>query len=350
MTQSSQAAARALLLSAYVVPGGPTDPTPVVAQAQAADELGLGSVFIGERYSTKDLGALAGAVSQVTERCRIIAGITHIGTRHPMVLASLGQTLQALSGERFVLGLGRGSPGRWRSYGIAVPTNQMLTDTAYMLRRLWAGERVSYRGPAGSFPDLKVLERPDTAPPPLLLAGVGPRTLEVGGRAFDGVILHPLLTPQGVARAVARIRAAATDVGRDPDGIEIHATVIVADNDLAGNLIGARGLGYLLVAGLGDALVAANEWDPEELARIRGHNRFAGLDYNALKSISREELAGISRELPSHWFTTGAAVGTTSDCADRLDDYLSAGATGILVHGSTPDTLGPLVDAFTSNQ
>jgi alkanesulfonate monooxygenase SsuD/methylene tetrahydromethanopterin reductase-like flavin-dependent oxidoreductase (luciferase family) len=104
---------RSSRLGGYVLPGGPTDIRPVVAQAQALEAAGAGAVYLGERYATKDLPSIAGALSQVTSTVRLIGAVTHIGTRHPMVLASMGQTLQALSGDRFVLGFGRGSAGRW---------------------------------------------------------------------------------------------------------------------------------------------------------------------------------------------------------------------------------------------
>ena len=49
------------LLGSYVVPGGVSDPRPVVEQARSAEALGLGTAWIGERYDTKDLPSLAGA-------------------------------------------------------------------------------------------------------------------------------------------------------------------------------------------------------------------------------------------------------------------------------------------------
>jgi 5,10-methylenetetrahydromethanopterin reductase len=340
---------RAALLGAYVLPGGPTDPTPIIEQARAGESLGMSHLFIGERYSTKDLGALAGALTQVTERAHLVGGVTHIGTRHPMVLASMGQTLQALSGGRFILGFGRGSAGRWSSYGLPMPTSQMLEDMAGILRRLWAGERVSYDGPAGSFPDLLVQERPDVAPPPLILAGVGPSTLAVAGRAYDAVMLHPFLTPDAVGRATQRVRDAAASAGRDPEAIAIHATVIVAPDREPAEVLGARALGYLLVRGLGEALVAANGWDPAQLDAIRAHDRFAGLDYNGIKAILPPELAVVARDLPEDWLASAAATGSTADCVSTLDDYLAAGADNILIHGSTPDQLGDFVHAFAAS-
>ncbi len=341
-------AGRAARLSCYLLPGGVRDPRAAIVEAIAAEELGLGTAFIGERYDTKDLPSIAGALSQSTRRIHLAAGVTHIGTRHPMVLASMGQTLQLLTAGRFTLGFGRGSEGRWRAYGITPPTTQMLEDTAAVMRRLWAGERVSYDGPAGRWPLLQLVETIDMPPPQLLLAGVGPATLSLGGRAFDAVVLHPLLSPEAVARSVARIRSAAESAGRDPDALAIHATVIVAADQDPSEIVGARALGYLLMAGLGDALAAANGWDPDRLAAVRAHERFAGLDYAAVKRITAPELATIGRDLPTAWLTDGAATGSASACAARLDDYLDAGATAVLLHGGTADSFGPVVSAFVN--
>jgi probable F420-dependent oxidoreductase len=317
-------------LGCYVLPGGVRDPRQAIQEAQAAEALGLGAVWIGERYDTKDLPALAGAISQVTRRVRICAGVTHPGLRHPMVLASMGQTLQALSDGRFVLGLGRSAPWRWEAYGVPAPTNAGLTDTAGILRRLWAGESVTYDGPAGSFPELRLPQRPAAPPPPLLLAAIGPKTLAVAGRSYDGVVLHPCLTPQAVTRSIATVRAAAQAAGRDPGSVRCCATVLVApDRDAleAGQTVAARAAGYLQVAGLGDAIVAANDWDPTELARHRSQP---------------------SQTLPADWLPSSSAVGTAAACATRLHEYLAAGADELVLHGTTAEHLGGLVEAFES--
>src|ERR1700691_5810815 len=93
-------------LGAHVLPGAAHDPVSGIAPAQATERMGYGTVWIGELYDTKNLGALGGALSQVTRRVQVAAGITHPYLRHPMVLASMRQTLQALTGGRFRLGLG----------------------------------------------------------------------------------------------------------------------------------------------------------------------------------------------------------------------------------------------------
>ena len=244
----------ARVLGCYVLPGGVRDPSLALDQARATEALGFGSVWIGERFDTKDLPSLAGAISQVTERVRIGAAVTVPGVRHPMVLASMGQTLQSLTRERFALGFGRSAAWRWRQYGVPAPTLASLADTADILRRLWAGETVTYSGPAGTFPELRLPQRPDAAAPPLLLAAVGPKTLALAGRAFDGVILHPFLTPDAVARSVAVVRDAAASAGKDPATVRCYATVVVAPDRTDGDAalaVGARAAGYFQLRGLG---------------------------------------------------------------------------------------------------
>ena len=305
-------------------------------------------MWIGERYDTKDLPTLAGALGVLTTRVRIAAGVTHPGLRHPMVLASMGQTLQSLTGGRFVLGIGRSAMWRWNAYGVAAPTLASLGDTATILHRLWAGETVTYDGPAGHFPLLRLPQRPDAAPPPLVLAAVGPKTLELAGRSFDGVILHPFLTPDAVARSITIVREAAERAGRDPLAARCYATVVTASDrspDDAGLVVGSRAAGYFHVLGLGDAIVAANRWSAADLARYRANPTLVALgDKTADKHLSQAQLVELSTTLPPDWLPSSSAAGDASHCAARLREYLDAGADELCSTAaprrSTPDSSG----------
>jgi 5,10-methylenetetrahydromethanopterin reductase len=195
---------------------------------------------------------------------------------------------------------------------------------------LWAGETVTYDGPAGRFPLLRLPQRPDNAPPPVVLAAVGPKTLELAGRCFDGVILHPFLTPEAVTRSVEIVRSAAERAGRDPSAIRCYATVVTAP-DLSSN----------------DQGLAANRWNPEDLARYRRNPVLMALgDKTADKHLSRQELVALSETLPPDWLPSSSAVGTSADCADRLRAYLRAGADEIVLHGSTAPYYTGLAEAF----
>jgi probable F420-dependent oxidoreductase len=310
--------------------------------------MGLGAVWIGERYDSKDLPTLASAIGQLTTRVRIGAAITHPFLRHPMVLASMGQTLQSLTGERFTLGFGRSADWRWNAYGVPSPTLRALGDTADILRRLWAGETVIYDGPLGSMPRLRLPQRLDVAPPPLLLAAVGPKTIALAGRYYDGVILHPFLTPDGVRRSAAILRDAAQAAGRGPAAVRCIATVVVApgvDEQEERLAVHARAAGYLSVTGLGDAIVRANGWDLADLARYRGQPLLTGLGgLPADKHLTRQQLIDLCEGMPPSWLPSASATGDVASVAARLDEYVEAGADELILHGVVGDRLGPLAD------
>jgi probable F420-dependent oxidoreductase len=342
-------------LGAYVLPGRVSDPAAVIDQAVAAERHGLRTVWLSERWGTKDLGVIAGAVGQVTSSVRIASGITHLQSRHPALLASLAMTAQALSAGRFVLGVGRSVDAMWKAVGLPSSTNASIVDHVDIFRRLCRGEKVRYDGPAGTYPSLRLNDLPDQSVPPLVFAAIGSKSLELAARHFDGVLLHPFLTPAAVRRSVDVVRSAERDAGRAPGSVRVYATVVVAcelpvDEELA--VVGARAVTYYQIPGFGERLAAVNEWDPEPLKRLRSHPLLAGVRGAADSVLTRDELVEVASVLPREWVDGAAAVGSASCCHQVFERHREAGADELVLHGSTPDRLDALfrdVRPYSSN-
>jgi 5,10-methylenetetrahydromethanopterin reductase len=333
-------------LGAYVLPGRVSDPGAVIGQATAAERLGLRTVWLSERWGTKDLGVVAGALSQATSRIQIASGITHLQSRHPALLASLAMTAQALSGGRFVLGVGRSVDAMWRAVGLPKSTNAALVDHADIFRRLCRGEKVHYDGPAGTYPSLRLNDLPDQPVPPMVFAAIGPKGLQLAGRHFDGVLLHPFLTPATVRRSVRLVRAAERSAGRPEGIVRVYATIVVAcdlpfDDELA--VVGGRAVSYYQIPGFGERLAAVNGWDPEPLARLRSHPLLVGLRGAADAVLPRGALADVASALPTAWTADAAAIGSAAHCHGVFDEYRDAGADELVLHGTTPDHLEALL-------
>jgi probable F420-dependent oxidoreductase len=339
-------------LGCYVMPGASTDPVAGLAEAVEAERLGLGSVWVSERWAAKELGSLAGALAVATERVKIVAGITHFGTRHPVALAGLATTTQALSGGRFSLGIGRSLPNLWPMLGLPTPTIRLMEDHAKILRDIWAGTTVSYSGPAGVFPRLFASDQPDVTPPPLLLAAIGPKTLALAGRAFDGVILHPFLTPAAVAQSRELVRAAAAGAGRDPDSVRVYGELVVApdmDDEAADRIVAARALTYFDMQGLGEALFAANGWDIGTLEKIRAHPHMKRVSTFADHDLTIEERIEVVHDtVPPDWLRDTSGSGHAAAVAVQLRTYLDAGLDELVLHGAGPTELASVVAAFAS--
>ncbi len=346
-------------LGAYVLPGRVGDPRPAIAQARLIEELGLGTVWLGERYGTKDLGVIGGALSQSTHNVRFASAISHFAFRHPLSLASMAMTLQAMSNGRFTFGVGRSVAPMWKAVGLPAMTNQVLLDFAGMFRSLCKGDRVRYDGPAGRFPslrlgDLPVLpDLPDLACPQILLAAIGPRTVELAGANFDGIILHPFLTPAAVAAAATRARNAAERAGKDSERFRVVATVVVAPDlapEVEAAIVGGRAVTYYQIPEFGELLAQVNGFDPQHLATIRSHPMLSNITGSADNHYTKDQLAQVSQMLPAHWLTDGAVIGTSSECANRLRAYRDAGADELILHGATADMLGQMIEHVRSDR
>jgi 5,10-methylenetetrahydromethanopterin reductase len=346
LTQSS----RADRLGAYLLPGRSNEPLRAIKQAVAGEQVGLGSVWLSERFGTKDMATVGGALAQATDRVTIGAAITHLQTRHPLVLASMAITTQALAEGRFVLGVGRSIPVLMKAWGLPATTNQLLIEGVQLMRQLWAGERVRYDGPLGSFPSLMLVDLPEVAPPPVLLAAIGPVTLRLAGEHFDGAILHPFLTVEAQQRAVETIHDGAKAAGRSD--VRVVATVVAAPDQTQEETdmrLRARLVTYLNSPGLNASLVKANGWELSVLDDVAAHPLIAPLGRRPADGVlDHAQLIEVSRVIPEHWFTDAAAAGTASEVAARLATYLDAGADDIIIHGSPPDLLGATVDAVNA--
>ena len=103
--------------------------------------------------------------------------------RHPAVLARQAATLDHASGGRFELGIGWGSvPDELDDFGVgAAPARERvarLGESLAVLRALWTGDPVTYEGRFFSLRDAQQRPAP-TRPIPIVVGGVGDRTLEL---------------------------------------------------------------------------------------------------------------------------------------------------------------------------
>jgi probable F420-dependent oxidoreductase len=334
-------------LGIYTLPGHTDNPAEMLDEVRAAEALGLGSVWISERYDVKEAATLSGAAAAITSEIFIGTGATNHFTRHPQVTAAFGSTMSRLSGGRFALGLARGVGVRNAMLGLQNATNAELADFVGILRRLWRGERVvGHKGPAGEFPYLYGADWLDEQIP-LLLCAFGRRSLEFAGGVFDGVILHTFMSDEAVARAVGLVRRGAEKAGRDPASVKVWtvlATACDVPEEKALKYLVARMGTYLQAPGYGELLIDINEWDPAVLERFRGAPVVSGT-LGAIDSVATlDQLREIRELIPEAWLP--AAAGDAEQCAQRFVDQFAAGADGVVIHASKPEEVAPVLAAY----
>src|SRR5688572_4417259 len=80
-----------------------------IGLVQEAERLGYDSVWTSEAYGTDAISPAAWILAQ-TKRIKVGTAIIQMSARTPSMAAMTAMTLQALSGNRFVLGIGPSGP------------------------------------------------------------------------------------------------------------------------------------------------------------------------------------------------------------------------------------------------
>lgn len=333
-------------LGAYLLAGQPDSVRDIVDEVRAAQRLGLGTAFISERYNKKEAAVLTGAAGAASDDIGICTAATNHNTRHPMVTAGMTRTARDLTGGRFTLGLGRGIRLLQDAYGIPPITTAAIEDFVGIMRALFRGETIiGHDGPAGKFPVLHLDGSLDEYLPMALVA-FGRRTLELGGRLFDDVILHTYFTDETTRRCVETVKTAAERAGRDPDRVRVWACLAtvgdhVPDADRLRKTVGRLGT-YL--QGYGALLVETNRWDPAVLSRFLSDpviNGVAGLDIVG----TPDQLDHAATLIPPEWLAA-SATGSPAQCVSAIRHQMDLGCDAVILHGATPGELEPIIEAY----
>ena len=170
------------------VVASPEDATFVVE----AERLGAAQVWAPEAWGYDALTPLAYLAAR-TSTITLASGIVQMGARTPAMLAMTAMSLQALSGGRFVLGLGTSGPQVMEGWhGVRFPSPLAATrETIEIVRQVAAGERLAHDGAVFQLPLRGGPGRAlrSMAPPvavPIYIAALGPKNLELTGELADG--------------------------------------------------------------------------------------------------------------------------------------------------------------------
>lgn len=334
-------------LGFYGLPGHSRTPRDVIRQAEDAQALGVGNIMVSERADYKEVAAICGAIAAVTDDLFISTSGTNLNTRHPVIAASMGSTLNSLSEGRFALGLAKGVGLRWKALGLDYPTYAREAEFIELMRRLWRGERVlGHSSDLGNYPALHLADYVDEDIP-ILYVGFGPKSLRQAGRIYDGAHLHTFMSDQALSDAVANFRAGEHATGRSGGKLwSVLATACDVSEARYLKLIIARLATYLQIPGYGEALVDVNGWDHEVLQAFRLAPVVANMR-GAIDSVaSLQQLAEIEPLIPASW--RPAAIGDAKTCAMRWLDQFKAGADGIIIHASTPEEFAPVLAEYAA--
>jgi G6PDH family F420-dependent oxidoreductase len=173
-------------------------PNELVGFARDAENAGFDFVSISDHFhpwvdrqgNSPFVWAVLGAVAQATERIEVGTGVTCPTTRiHPAIVAQAAATAAAMLPGRFFLGIGSGENlnehilgDRWPETAIR---QERMEEAIEVIRKLWEGGLTSHHGKHYVVENARLYTLPEE-PPPIIVAGAGPRATEIAGRIGDG--------------------------------------------------------------------------------------------------------------------------------------------------------------------
>jgi probable F420-dependent oxidoreductase len=157
-----------------------------------------------------------------TSRMRLGTLVTNPAVRDLTVTSSLFATLNLISGGRMDLGIGRGDSSR-RVLGKKPVSWSQLETAVNIFRDLTSGREIEYEGQPTRLTWARI-------PPPIWIAGYGPKVLHMAGRVADGIILQ-FADPDLISWCLGFVRNGAVAAGRDFNKIEVMAAAPVWVSD-----------------------------------------------------------------------------------------------------------------------
>jgi probable F420-dependent oxidoreductase len=142
-----------------------------------------------------------------TSRVRLGTHVYNLGLRHPFVAARGVQTVDVVSGGRFLFGIGASwLESEWDALGLDFHTRGRRVDEAIgVCKRLWTEDTVEHHGEFFDFGPVMFEPKPVQKPhPPVLVGGESPGALRRAARYGDGWIGLDH-TPESVVEPIKRL-------------------------------------------------------------------------------------------------------------------------------------------------
>jgi probable F420-dependent oxidoreductase len=177
-------------------------------KARRIEDLGYTTLTVPDHLSDMlaPLPAIVAAAAATT-RLRVGTNVLNHDFRHPVLVAREAATVDLLTDGRLQLGIGAGHMrSEYEESGLVFDRGavrvERLAEAVRIVKRLLAGERVTFAGRHYRVTEHSVYPRPVQRPhPPILIGGNGPRLLALAAREADIVGLSGITFVRGGTEA-----------------------------------------------------------------------------------------------------------------------------------------------------
>ena len=304
--------------------------------AKMADQQeNVNSLWVPESWGRESFATL-GAISQVTRKVSLGTSIINIYSRTPAIVAMAATTLDMLSDNRTIIGLGASTAAiveNWHGLKFNRPASRMK-EYIECLRLMTRGEKVKYNGEFFQINNFKILHQPQRANIPIFMAAVNKKMVSMASKLADGILLY--------LRPLEELKRTATELKQATKGksFEIACSFICAMSNKEPEKARARAattLAFYIAVGEYYSKFLADNGFKIEVEEITAEYRKAGAD-NAAKYVSDRMLSSL------------VICGSSEECRESLSKFLSTGITLPIIQfnplGDSESSFKEMLSAF----
>ncbi len=201
-----------------------------IALVEWAEASGIDDVWFSDATAPDSL-TMAAAVAPYTRRMRVGVAVSPVYTRTPAVFAATANVLAQMLPGRFVLGLGSSSQAIMERFN-GIKLDKPLTrvkETAIIVRSMLKGERSDFE--LTTLTSHGYRQAPLAAPPPIYLAALQPKMIEMAAQYGDGVVFN-LWPRKALPKMLEHVEIGARRAGKRLADVEIvnRSMVMVSDD------------------------------------------------------------------------------------------------------------------------
>ncbi len=280
-----------------------------------------------------EMSSIMGACASVTENVKLISAVTEPIRRHPVQIAQTFLTLDHISNGRAVLGIGAGEIENVEPYGLNY-SGQVgkLREALQIIRQIWeTHEPFSFDGKFWKLKDAVMSLRPvvEGKPPPIWIAALGPKMLEVTAEYGDGWI-PTLLQPKDFGNKLRTIQdlRKKKNIEREFTAALWNWCILDEDESVCERLMNTD------LAKAFALLLPDSEWKKYGYSHPFGDDFHSLTDYIPMrydKATTMEAIEKVPKDILEDFYMTGDA----ESIIKQLEEYVLQGLDHIILWNST---------------
>ncbi len=297
-----------------------------------AEERGFRAAWFPE-ITFGDAFGPATAVATKTSRIGLGTGVVGIWSRSAVTMALQAATLNELSGGRLLLGVGlqaRGYVEGWHGQRYERPVRAMR-EYVTILRRILAGEAVTFEGEIFSVRNFQLMMQPPERPARIYMAAIGPQMVRLAGELADGLLGYCYSVEYVKGVVLPNLRAGAERAGRSLDEIDVACgfpTIVTKDDS-----------GLELIKGQVMMFATAGSSSPEYATSFAA----AGFDVGEIQErVDAGDVEGALSLVTDEMADAMTIAGSPESVRRRIEEYCAAGLGTIALNPSPPGIWFPL--------